>query len=685
MRWRMQAKGYPAGQAWFWETSWVYGIGLLGYGAYLLMVWILSWLTGSLRVDLTLFHGLVWAFFLVAHLPDLLRTPGAETQPGQLTAHSEQLPDHDRHDPARSEALAQDLDEPGSRYSTPAGWRHLLLPLVIAGSNLAVAFRSADLYALLASGMPTAGPILLTASTHLAIMISAYAIHAAVNLITLLGGRGRLASEPRSHRYGSPDPKAITASSDPSPGSAWSLDPAPARSSRRRANPLRAARSVSPRGPLRILVDHLKSIPEKELKPALRLIGAVAMGDVQRLATPVLADTTHHILCHRDGSLNGALLARFLLHLPRIREFVPQSALGTNVYRPVARRLQAALAGVRIPGWKVWLTGPEPGLRQFAGLLQAAPPDKPIFILCFCAGDLYRGRTLKPILEHHLRQSALRHLVQVACGAVTPGMATASAADDPAAVSVLAELNAALVEEGIREPEAAPQSVGAREICEATVILVADSAAERMLHDRLRALLPGDAVAPEKVIPFASLAPARFGQVSDSGKPDIGPASVRQWVRDAVATVAEKVLPILQAKIGEFSGAVVVPVSRLEPPRLGPDRARVAALHSALAPLLVSSHATPNSPQPERVLKLLWALAHRDATMLIHHGLPPDLANRTDSGDPLDDGFLWACLRNAPCLDEVIPPSRARDYSAPARWLGDCMARLTVEGQPALP
>jgi hypothetical protein len=85
------------------------------------------------------------------------------------------------------------------------------------------------------------------------------------------------------------------------------------------------------------------------------------------------------------------------------------------------------------------------------------------------------------------------------------------------------------------------------------------------------------------------------------------------------------------------------------------------------------------------VLKLLWALAHRDATMLIHHGLPPDLAHRTDAGNPLDDGFLWACLRNAPCLDEVIPPSRARDYSALARWLEDCLAGLTVEGQPALP
>jgi len=685
MRWRMHAKGYPAGQAWFWETSWVYGIGLLGYGAYLLLVWMLSWLTGSLRVDLTLFHCLVWVFFLLAHLPDLLRTQAPGTDPCELPAHSEPTPGNDPYVPTQDEASARDPAKPGSGETTPAGWWHLLLPLLIAGINLGIAFRSADVYALLASVVSDAEPILLTAATHLAIVGSAYAIHAAVNLITLLSSRRHpgAAPKPGPARRPLPDPKVPDAPMHPSPANPLPPDPAPARGSRRQAVPLWPARPRISRGPLSLLVEHLKRIPEKELRPTLRLIGAVAMGKVHRLDTPVLADTTHQVLCHRDGSLNGALLARFLLHLPRIREFVPRSAFGTKVYRPVARRLQAALAGVRVPTWKTWLTGPEHGLRQFAGLIQAAPPDKPIVILCFCAGNLYGAGTFKKILDHYLRQNALRHLVQAVTGVAKPGATPTPASDTPASTRVLAELDAALAVQGIREPLEAPLPVGAGEICQATVVLVADPAAERMLQDQLLSLLPGDAAVPEKVIPLSSLGPARLGLASDFGNPKLGRKAVRQWVRDAAATVANKILPVLQAKAGEFSLAFTAPASRLEPPRSDSDRAQVAALHRALDPLMVLSHATPSGHSPERVLKLLWALAYRDATLLIHHGLPPELTDHANTGNPLDDGVLWACLRNAPCLHEVIPPSRTRDYSELARWLGDCLAQLTPEADTA--
>jgi len=647
MLWRMQARGYPAGQAWFWETTWVYGIGLLGYGVYLLLVGVLSWLTGSLRIDLTLFHGLVWVFFLLAHFPDLLRT----------------------HDPAGS------TDEAGEGAPASIQLWPLLPPLLIAATNFAIALRSAEIQALLARAVAGPVPIPMEAFTQLTIVGSAYGVHGLVNLVTLVAlGRGRASAAGKSQVLDStPESERREVSVEASPSDPQPAVSAPAADSHQLAPLFRTGRTRSVSGTLGLVVDQLTHMPERELRPALRLVAAVAMGNAHPLTTPVLADTSNCLLCHRDGSLNGVSLAKFLQHLPRIREFIPDSAAGAKVYRPIARKLQSALAGAVVPGWKALLTVKEPGLRQFAELLQAAPTDRSISILWPCDADYVHGRVLKKLLDHQLRLNALRHLVQVICGVADP------AVKDPTPRRTRAETDSALADRGIFEADPVVRRLDEDEIRGAAVILAWDDEAARVLRDRLSVWFPGEVMAPEKVIPFTALDPVRFGQVARSGKRILGPPPTRLWVGDAEATVAEKMLPALQAKAGEFSRTFRSSGVRFEPPSAHEDRARVAALRQAMDPLLVLSRSTPGSHPPERVLKLLWALAHRDATILIPHGLAPDLAELIDRDGPLDDGLLWACLLHAPYLEEVIPPNRSRDYRPLARWLADCMARSAAK------
>jgi hypothetical protein len=657
MFWRMQARGYPPGQAWFWETTWVYGIGLLGYGVYLLLVGVLSWLTGNLRIDLTLFHGLVWVFFLLAHLPDLLRA----------------------HDPAAS------TEEADARTPTPIRLWPLLPALLIAATNLAIALRSAEIQVLLARAVADRVPIPMAAFTQLTIVCSAYGIHGLVNLFTLVAFGGRRTSAAVSSPMVDPTPElqrhevsVETPPSDPEPPVS-----APGTDRHRRAPLLRPGRSRTAPGTLGLVVDQLSGMPEKELRPALRLMAAVAMGNAHPLTTPVLADTSNCLLCHRDGSLNGASLAKFLQHLPRIREFIPQSAAGAKVYRPIARKLQAALAGVAVPAWEALLTAKEPGLRHFAALLQAAPTDRPMVIVCPCDTDYVHSQALKKLLDHHLRRNALRHLVRVICGLLEPSGMAEPAVKDLMPRRTRAEVDSALADRGISEPDPVVRRLDADEIRAAAVILAWDDEAARVLRGRLSDWFPGDGTAPERVVPFTALDPARLAQVAQSGKRIPGPPPTRLWVRDAETTVAEKVLPVLQAKAGEYSRTFRSSGERFEAPSAQEARARVGVLRQSMEPLLVLSRSTPGSHPPERVLKLLWALAHRDETILIPHGLAPDLAELIDRNDPLDDGLLWACLLHAPYLEEVIPPNRARDYGPLARWLADCMARSAAKIAPA--
>jgi hypothetical protein len=672
MRWRMQSKRYPAGQAWFWETTWVYGIGLIGYGVYLLLVWILSWLTGVFQVDLVLFHGLVWTFFVLAHLPDLLSVRDPE-ESQNLSAPAAKSSGEEPIVVTEMEPLVASGGETEGKTAVPRGCWYLVPALLIAAVNLVTATRSADLAAVLAPLLPRLDPGLLPALSHLAVVLSAYAVHSIVNLITL--PVLRLATRPSIPRLPPPTQPVPDRKVRPVPIESAGAVPgarllirATTHTTRLSKIPLPTVLARTARGPLGRVVDHLKTVPENELKPVLRLISAVATGDMRRLETPLIADTTHHLLCHRDGSLDARLLAQFLQHLPRIREFVPRTAHGTHVYRPAARSLTSALAGIRIPAWKDWLTRPDPGLRQFAGCIQAARTDQPVVLLCLGAAHLPYGQTLKRILDHDLRQCALRHQVRVACGVVEHGAAGLRRSPGSGPTPAQDEMAAALVEVGIREPDDSPPTVDPAAAAKATVILLADPGAGPTVLVQWLAQNHQDAPVLEKAIPIEGLCPASLGQPPDAAGQDREP-DLREWVRCVLATVTERILLVLQTKTGDLFPAFALPLEGFQPPPSSEDRLRVAALRTVLADDPDCDHVKASGRPTERLLRLLWALAHRDSTTLIHPSPPRALIDRTESGQLLDDGWLWACLRNAPYLDEVIPLNRARDYIPVAHWL----------------
>lgn len=681
MRWRLHAKGYTTGQAWWRETAWVYGVALLGFALYAALAAVIRFLGVPAEIHWWVLHGLAWGFFVVAHLPDVIAPDGLEVLPGEMKASG------------------------GFRCG------NLLFALVIAAVNISAACLSPELLVLAEFRFSSISPWLLNLALQGALILFGTVVHGVINLAACLAYRlaflrGVTAAAPASGAQlpaafepeGSPFPEPLPATtSHPSVESATAVTalsaplrvvpPAPRVGGASSVGQVRAkAKADDESGserptafrwlgrhgaaePIRQLVDYLRAIPSEEVRPTLRMLSAMAVGDVGRLGTPALLDFYQEHLFHADGSLNAPVACRCVKALPQAQGFYPPTELGRTVYRPLARKLHKALRGVEIPALPAWLPDQPPAVRRCANLMLSAPQDEPVLVACVCSRNIHRSRTMQKILDHLIRRNGLGHVVTTCSGGADLDPQSPWDLTDSALSRVLTKQNATLARAGIREHDRPPRDLSEAELRSATVLLVSDADVERKTRARLRSLAADLTPSSDPVILFPALDPRRFRHASDLPDPYRGQTSVRESTRSILAVMMERVLPLLLVRAAKLEPSGSWRLRRMDPPPSPAERMGVAAYRAALVNLGKGLRQPRNTGAPQRLLKLIWASAHRDPTVLLSHGLPDALLERARDCAEFDDATLWNSLRNLRFLEDLIPKNRGEDYGKIVRAL----------------
>jgi hypothetical protein len=277
---------------------------------------------------------------------------------------------------------------------------------------------------------------------------------------------------------------------------------------------------------------------------------------------------------------------------------------------------------------------------------------------------------MKKVLDHLIRRNGLGHVALTFSGGVDLEPGEAWALWDPALHRILRKQNSVLRRLGVQELDWAPRCASDPWLTSATVVLVADTAVEAVIRRRFATLISNDAGGRDKIVLFAALDPHRYREAHDLPDPDQSRITVRASAFNILTVMTERILPILFQRAGSLDAALPWRLRALEPPSSLAEHRSVANFRKVVGALEGQLRDSKSPEVLDRLLKLVWALAYRDASMLLLSGLPDALREQARVSTDLDDATLWNCLRNLAWLDSVIPGNRAKDYARIARLLG---------------
>lgn len=170
--------------------------------------------------------------------------------------------------------------------------------------------------------------------------------------------------------------------------------------------------------------------------------------------------------------------------------------------------------------------------------LQQVGLTAPLRILFVCKGNYFRSPTLEAILNFEL--------ANVEWGAMVLVRSAGIWAPESMGPYCNTDLQKELKAQGVTESLKNPRALVKTELLTSHIVFVSDSTVARAVKKIIGA---DNEESPPFCLPFASLAPSRYGSSLDMPDPYYGDCTIKEMVENALQTIKAQLLPSIKKTI----------------------------------------------------------------------------------------------------------------------------------------